>query len=154
MATDESTFTQVFRGYDKDEVDKALQELRRELIKSNTQAADSAKEIKRLHARIDDLNSEIEEVGSPTYAGLGTKLETTLRVAEEQSTRLIAQADIDAEKLRAGVATEIEKVKKAAAAQAERILADAQARATTLLEDAQIESGELLTKTRDRKSVV
>ena len=148
MATDESNFTQVFRGYDKDEVDQALQELRRELIKSNTQSAESAKEIKRLQARIEDLNAEIEEVGSPTYSGLGTKLENTLRVAEEQSTRLIAQADIDAEKLRAGVAAEIEKIKRAAAQQAERVLADAQARATTLLEDAQIESGELLSKTR------
>ena len=47
MATDESNFTQVFRGYDKDEVDKALQELRRELIKSNTQSAESAKEMGR-----------------------------------------------------------------------------------------------------------
>src|SRR6185437_7056466 len=128
VATDESNFTQVFRGYDKDEVDKALQELRRELIKSNTQSADALKEIKRLQARIEDLNAEIEEVGSPTYSGLGTKLENTLRVAEEQSTRLIAQADIDAERLRAGVAAEIEKIKKAAAAQAERVLADAQAR--------------------------
>ena len=140
MATDETNFTQVFRGYDKEEVDSALQELRRELIKSNTQAAESAKEVKRLQARIDELNAEIEEVGSPTYTGLGTKLENTLRVAEEQSTRLIAQADIDAEKLRAGVSAEIDKVKKAAAAQAERILADAQARAITALEDAQIES--------------
>src|SRR6478752_553757 len=135
VAIDESNFTQVFRGYDKDEVDKAVQELRRELIKSNTQAADSTKEIKRLQLRIDELNAEIEEVGSPTYSGLGTKLENTLRVAEEQSTRLIAQADIDAEKLRAGVSAEIDKVKKAAAQQAERIIADATARATTMLED-------------------
>ncbi len=89
----------------------------------------------RLQLRIDELSAEIEEVGSPTYSGLGTKLENTLRVAEEQSTRLIAQADIDAEKLRAGVAGEIEKVKKAAAQQAERLIADATARATTMLED-------------------
>ncbi|ERK67423.1 putative ribosomal protein L29, partial [Leifsonia aquatica ATCC 14665] len=154
MAIDESNFTQVFRGYDKDEVDKAVQELRRELIKSNTQASDSTKEIKRLQLRIDELSAEIEEVGSPTYSGLGTKLENTLRVAEEQSTRLIAQADIDAEKLRAGVADEIEKVKKAAAQQAERLIADATARATTALEDAQIEATELQAKTRADKETL
>ena len=106
MATDESNFTQVFRGYDKDEVDQAIQDLRRELINSNTQSADQAKELKRLQLRIDELNAEIEEVGSPTYSGLGTKLENTLRVAAELSTRILAQADIDAEKLRAGGAGE------------------------------------------------
>jgi DivIVA domain-containing protein len=42
VATDDENFTQVFRGYDKDEVDKAIQGLRRELIKSNTQSAESA----------------------------------------------------------------------------------------------------------------
>ena len=115
MATDEADFTQVFRGYDKDEVDKAIQGLRRDLIQANAQSTESAKEVKRLAARIDDLNAEIEEVGSPTFSGLGTKLENTLRVAEEQSTRVIAQADIDAEKLRTSAAAEIDALKRQAA---------------------------------------
>ncbi|WP_159607442.1 DivIVA domain-containing protein, partial [Agromyces humi] len=97
MAVEETEFTQVFRGYDKDEVDKSINGLRRDIINTNTQLAEQAKENKRLHARIEELTAELEEVGSPTFSGLGTKLENTLRVAEEQSTRLIAQADIDAE---------------------------------------------------------
>lgn len=104
MASDAADFTQVFRGYSKDEVDASLRELRRNLITTNTNSAHSAKEVKRLTARVEELTAEIEEVGSPTFSGLGTKLENTLRVAEEQSTRLIAQADIDADKLRAAVA--------------------------------------------------
>ena len=93
MAVEETEFTQVFRGYDKDEVDKSINGLRRDIINANNQLAEQAKENKRLLARIEELTAELEEVGSPTFSGLGTKLENTLRVAEEQSTRLIAQAD-------------------------------------------------------------
>src|SRR5690606_31520680 len=104
---DEDAFSTVMRGYNREEVDSAIQDLRREVIKANTDKAESAKEIKRLTAIVSDLQSEIEETGSPTYSGLGTKLENTLRVAEEQSTRLISQADIDAEKLRSTVQAEV-----------------------------------------------
>ncbi|WP_035880636.1 DivIVA domain-containing protein, partial [Cryobacterium sp. MLB-32] len=69
MPNDESDFTQVFRGYDKDEVAKALQGLRRDLIKANTHSAESSKEVRRLSAQIDELNAIIEEVGSPTFSG-------------------------------------------------------------------------------------
>ncbi|WKK71416.1 DivIVA domain-containing protein [Rathayibacter oskolensis] len=77
MASDEAEFTQVFRGYDRDEVDKAIQGLRRELIHANTQAAESGREVKRLSSRIDGLEKELQQVGAPTYAGLGAKLEHT-----------------------------------------------------------------------------
>ena len=125
MSDDEADFTQVFRGYDKDEVAKAIQSLRRELIQANTQNAEAAREVKRLATRIDDLNAEIEEVGNPTFSGLGTKLENTLRVAEEQSTRVIAQADIDAEKLRAATNDDVELLRQNAVEQTERTLSDA-----------------------------
>ena len=103
MAADDAGFGTELRGYKKDEVDQAVGSLRRDLIKANSDRADALKEIKRLQAVSEDLQAELDEVGSPTYSGLGTKLENTLRVAEEQSTRLISQADIDAEKLRAAV---------------------------------------------------
>ena len=71
-------------------------------IRSTLDTAGEAYQANRegLLGKLDDLQAELDETGSPTYAGLGTKLENTLRVAEEQSTRLISQADIDAEKLR------------------------------------------------------
>ena len=43
MSDDEADFTQVFRGYDKDEVTKAVQSLRRELIHANTQNAEAGR---------------------------------------------------------------------------------------------------------------
>ncbi|HET9309836.1 MAG TPA: DivIVA domain-containing protein, partial [Actinomycetota bacterium] len=66
MAVEETEFTQVFRGYDKDEVDKSLNALRRDIITANTKIAEQGKEHKRLLARIEELTAELEEVGSPT----------------------------------------------------------------------------------------
>ncbi|MDZ4046133.1 MAG: DivIVA domain-containing protein, partial [Rhodoglobus sp.] len=120
MAAGDTEFSTEMRGYRKDEVDAAIQELRRELIKANTDRAEAAKEVKRLLAVNEDLQAELDETGSPTYSGLGTKLENTLRVAEEQSTRLIAQADIDAEKLRSTVTAEVTKLRSDAAEEAQR----------------------------------
>src|SRR3954468_21198549 len=96
--------------------------LRTDLAKINADKAEQAKEMKRLQAVAEDLQAELDEVGSPTYSGLGTKLENTLRVAEEQSTRLISQADIDAEQLRANVAAEVAAQKAEAEAHAQKVI--------------------------------
>ena len=99
MAADEAEFGTELRGYRKDDVDAALGDLRRELIKANADRAEMAGNVKHLQTRLDDLQTELEEAGTPTYSGLGSKLEQTLRLAEQQSTLLISQADIDAEAL-------------------------------------------------------
>lgn len=109
MANDEAEFGTELRGYRRDDVDRALNDLRRELIKSNTDRADAAKEIRLLQSRVSELQGELDEAGTPTYSGLGTRLESTLRVAEEQSTRLISQADIDAQRLRASSRAEADR---------------------------------------------
>ena len=149
MANDEADFTQVFRGYDREEVDKTLQGLRRDLMQANTSSTEAKKEIKRLSTQIDDLNAEIEEVGSPTFSGLGTKLENTLRVAEEQSTRVIAQADIDAERLRASAASEVQTLLREAKERTDRALSDATVKAGRILDDAVAEADDLLARAHD-----
>src|SRR5690554_3090626 len=132
------------RGYHREEVDAALQNLRREVIKANSDKAEATKEIKRLTATVADLQAELDETGSPTYSGLGMKLENTLRVAEEQSTRLISQADIDAEKLRSTVQAEVTALREEVAVHAETILAEATAKADATLAAAQEEAAELI----------
>ena len=72
MAADEEDFGTELRGYKKDAVDAALQELRRELIKANTDRAEALKEAKRISAVAEDLQAELDETGTPTYSGLGT----------------------------------------------------------------------------------
>lgn len=148
MAADDAGFSTELRGYKKDEVDQTVASLRRDLIQANADRAEALKEIKRLQAIADDLQAELDEVGSPTYSGLGTKLENTLRVAEEQSTRLIAQADIDAERMRAAVARELDQARVDAMEQAERLVADARAESDHLLTTARTEADDLMTRAR------
>ena len=83
MAGETQDFGTELRGYRKEDVDHAIADLRRELIQANHERAEAAKEIKRVTAVAEDLQAELDETGTPTYAGLGTKLESTLRVAEE-----------------------------------------------------------------------
>ncbi|MCB1282142.1 MAG: DivIVA domain-containing protein, partial [Salinibacterium sp.] len=144
MATDDEAFSTAMRGYNREEVDSALQDLRRALNKANSDKAENAKEIKRLGAMVADLQAEIDEIGRPTYTGLGTRLENVLRVAEEQSTRLISQADIDAEKLRSSVQGEVSALKVAAMEEADRIVAEAKAKAVDMVDSARKEAEGLL----------
>ena len=59
MAVEETEFTQVFRGYDKDEVDRSINALRREIIAANNATGELQKENKRLLTRIEELTAEL-----------------------------------------------------------------------------------------------
>ena len=61
MAVDDAGFGTELRGYKKDEVDQALGELRRDLIKANQAKTDLSKDVKRLQAVTDDLQAELDE---------------------------------------------------------------------------------------------
>ena len=154
MAADDTGFGTELRGYRKDEVDQAVNDLRRELIKANADKADQSKELKRLQAVAEDLQAELDEVGSPTYSGLGTRLENTLRVAEEQSTRLISQADIDAEKLRATVAAEVQQQRQDAHEYADKLVGDAQAQVEQITSGARDEAESVVSRARAEAETV
>ncbi len=55
LAGDNMDFGTELRGYRKEEVERAIQELRRELIQSNAERAEATKEIKRITAVAEDL---------------------------------------------------------------------------------------------------
>ena len=74
MANDEAEFGTELGGYRREDVDRSLNDLRRELIKSNNDRADAAKEIRLLQARVSELQGELDVAGTPTYSGLGTRL--------------------------------------------------------------------------------
>ncbi|MFS2031723.1 DivIVA domain-containing protein, partial [Curtobacterium sp. CT11-45] len=148
MANDEAEFGTELRGYRREDVDRALNDLRRELIKSNNDRADAAKEIRLLQARVSELQGELDEAGTPTYSGLGTRLESTLRVAEEQSTRLISQADIDAQRLRASSRAEADRTLREAQDEARDTLEDARTRSTNELTRARAESADTVERAR------
>jgi hypothetical protein len=83
------------------------------------------------------LRASSGEAEVPTYAGLGGRLEAVLRIAEEQSTRIIGQADIDSERMIASAKLEASEILEAAAREAERITTDATNSVTNTLDGAQ-----------------
>src|SRR4051794_30240797 len=137
------------RGYNREEVDRAVKDLRRELISANSANNDTQKELKRLSAQAEELSAELEEAGSPTYSGLGHRLENTLRIAEQQATRRIAQAAIDAGRLRSGVQADVDGLKREAAGPGEPPPPGARNRAEDMLEAARAEVDDMTPRAQD-----
>ena len=137
MSENESEFGRVLRGYNPDEVDRLIQKLRRELVVAKTTHGDLIVANSELSERNAALEADIEQVGRPTFAGLGTKLESTLRTAEEQAARLIARAEVDA----TNITLTSQREADARIAAADEGLAMARAEAERMLEQAQFSAG-------------
>ena len=82
------TFTVVLRGYDRNEVNSYLGRFEAARREADT-------ELERLRSQVDDLSERastaeqrLQEVGQPTYAGLGGRVSELLRLAETQAARV------------------------------------------------------------------
>lgn len=142
MATD-GQFPIVMRGYSRDDVDKAITTLRREIIASNTERNELAAEFARIAGTQQPL--ENAEPSTPTYAGLGTKLEMVLRTAEEQATILLSTSDIEAQRMLTEARLESDSILGAVQARADAILAEATERAMYMTNTATIDADNILT---------
>ena len=137
MAVEDSEFQTELRGYKRSEVDGIISELRTELIKASKDRQSALEELKVATESLATLQASSSEAEAPTYAGLGGRLEAVLRIAEEQSTRIIGQADIDAERIIASAKLEAAETLEAAEREAQRITADAANSVTNTLDGAQ-----------------
>ena len=137
MAVEDSEFQTELRGYKRSEVDEIISELRTELIQASKDRQSALEELKAATESLTALQASSGEAESPTYAGLGGRLEAVLRIAEEQSTRIIGQADIDAERIIASAKLDAAETLEAAAREAQRINQDATNSATNTLDGAQ-----------------
>jgi cell division septum initiation protein DivIVA len=137
MAVEDSEFQTELRGYKRSEVDNIISELRTELIQASKDRQSALEELKVATETLAALRASSGEAEAPTYAGLGGRLEAVLRIAEEQSTRIIGQADIDSERMIASAKLEASEILEAAAREAERITTDATNSVTNTLDGAQ-----------------
>jgi hypothetical protein len=137
MAVEDSEFQTELRGYKRSEVDGVINELRTELIQASKDRQSALEELKVAIESLTALQASSGQAESPTYAGLGGRLEAVLRIAEEQSTRIIGQADIDAERIIASAKLDAAETLEAAAREAQRIATDAANSATNTLDGAQ-----------------
>jgi cell division septum initiation protein DivIVA len=140
MALDDSDFTTELRGYKRSEVDDVIRDLRGEIIKASKDRQSALEELKVLQEQLLTLQATGGTDATQTFAGLGGRLETMLRIAEEQSTRLIGQADIDAERMIARAKAEASDILEAASRDAQRLVQDAQNSATTTVANATAEA--------------
>jgi len=149
MAVEDSEFTTELRGYKRTEVDEAIGALRKEVIIASKDLHTSLEELKQLRESLAAAESTSGEAQSPTYSGLGGRLEAVLRIAEEQSTRLIGQADIDAEKIIGNAKNEAQEILEIAARTSERTTTDAANQASNALSVATTEAEALVREARE-----
>ena len=114
MPGENTDFGTELRGYKRSDVDNVLNDLRGEIIKAAKDRQNSLEEISQLKEQLGGIGLGEDGVLAPSYAGLGGRLESILRIAEEQSTRVIASADIDAERIIAGAKLEAARISEVA----------------------------------------
>jgi len=141
VATD-GQFPIVMRGYERDGVDKAITLLRREIIAANTERNELAAELARLAGSPQTLDNV--EPSTPTYSGLGTKLEMVLRTAEEQSTVLLSTSDIEAQRMLTEARLEADSILREVQAKADAIITEAAERAAYMTNAASIDADNLV----------
>ena len=144
MAVEDSEFTTELRGYKRSEVDDIISELRTELIQAAKDRQGALEELKVATEQLAALHASTGENQAPTYAGLGGRLEAVLRIAEEQSTRIIGQADIDSERMIAQAKLESADILESASREAQRITTDATNSAANTLDGAKAQAEALV----------
>ncbi|MGB3413584.1 MAG: DivIVA domain-containing protein [Microbacteriaceae bacterium] len=96
MSQAENGFSKVMRGYDPDEVDSTLQDLSRDLVLTKNQVSELNQQLRDTKRELKLAQTDLEQLGAPSYAGLGAKFEHTLRTAEETAIRLVSTAETNA----------------------------------------------------------
>ena len=140
MPQNDSEFTRVLRGYDASEVDRSINKLRRELLALKTDHDEQVETINALTAALEEAQSTTEQLGRPTFSGLGAQLASTLTIAEEHSVRLVVRAEADAHNLSVAATREAEQLRSEASSDARLIRESANAAAEEALNDAQIQA--------------
>lgn len=139
LSGEETEFPLVMRGYDRELVDDALLDLRRELLQLSAQNAQLAAELRETSNRLVAAETQLAEVGEPSYAGVGAKAALILSTSEEQAKRLLLEAETEASITRKNLLEEIEQQRTEAKSYYDALVAEAQRRADRILNAANLE---------------
>ncbi len=128
LSGEETEFPLVMRGYDRELVDDALRDLRRELLQLSGQNAQLAAELRETSNRMIAAEKELEEVGEPSYAGVGAKAALILSTSEEQAKRLVLDAETEAAITKKNLNEELEEQRREAKGYYDSLVSEAQRR--------------------------
>lgn len=174
------TFDVALRGYERRQVDEYLERIERDLAITQADRAAAVSHARAMEQRLTELQRDLfaererlVEAEQPTYAGLGAKAEQFLRIAEEESARLRAEAERDAAGVRAGAetilndaeakaaaaealveqrtgeaTTEAARIVSEASAEGERLRREAEQQGTTLIQSARSEAEGLVAQAK------
>src|SRR5215469_13953048 len=147
-------FAKVMRGYDQHQVDEYLKQSDLEMRQHREQA-------QALQQELTEAHRQLREQERPTYAGLGSRIEQLLRLAEEQATEIVgearsaanelqAAAKVDAAELRAAAENEAAELRASAKRETEDLRGNAEREADAIKTSARREADEL-TSTTERE---
>jgi DivIVA domain-containing protein len=161
MNESNAQFRSVLRGYDTAQVDQHVSDLTEAAAAARREAGDLSIQVSKLEAAQRQLQSDLEaqatraraleeeqkKAAAPTYADLGQRIGSMLKLADEEGNELRIRAQADAEAhhaladesaraTREGADVYAKETRSAADAEAARVLEDARRRADSILDDA------------------
>lgn len=137
------------KGLDPDQVNLALGGVKLEITRLESERAEIDKSIDTLTREIAEVRSALKRASAkPSFSDLGAAFEQTLRVAEEQAGKLIADAQTASSNTRREAEADAASVTEAAQQQSLKVVADAESRVARMLQDSQKKFQETLKTAR------
>ena len=126
------------RGLDPDQVNIAINGVQAEIERLEFERAQIDNQVNDLTREIAEVRSAIKRASSkPSFSDLGAAFEQTLRVAEEQAAKLLADAQASSAQIRRAADDEANELTENAQKQAIKLMADAEDRATRLINESE-----------------
>src|ERR1700685_2987833 len=104
--TPQRDFARVMRGFDPHQVNEHLKQL-------DDQLRQRSDDFQALQLELTDAHRQPQKQERPTYAGLGSRIEQLLRLAEEQATEIVQEARSAANELNAAAKVEAAELRAA-----------------------------------------
>jgi len=131
-----SQFRRSLRGYDTEEVDGTVIELTERVTAAEDKLYERERALQQALRELADANQRLAR-SSGSFSDLGTEFESALRLAEEQATKLRAEAERDARELVAEGRTQADLIRDRAHWDSKEVMAESTRRSEALLLEAE-----------------
>ncbi len=142
------------RGYSRQAVDRLLRNLDANVQQLEAEKLALADQVVAAQAELEVTHNNLTKAqqNQPNFAGLGSKFEEVLRVAETQAEKMITDAHAEAEMITSEAIAAAQRHSHKAEDRATRVLTDAKARAEELRLSSETTASELSNMTNQRLS--
>lgn len=144
MASEDSDFPRVFRGYDTEAVDRSLLRMRRELLTTKSEVDRLTILASELAEARQKIQFAEEQSGTPSYAAFGFAFESILHDAEEFARMLTSRAQADAVNAKNAIERERTALLSHAQTEAQNLISLAQSRAREIVTVAENNATEII----------